>query len=325
MKQNICVMGEGAWGTAIATLLAHNGYRVALWCHDKTVVDSIKTTHNNKRYLDGVSIAEHIHPTSDMHEALADVSVVFLATPVTFLRTVLEDAKISYRPHQTWIMLSKGIEHNTFMFPTQIVDDVFSARVTSVVLSGPSFARDLANQQATGVVLAAAEPADAQRVQAIVESSYLKTWYSADVVGVQAAAALKNVIALGIGMLEGSGAANNTKALFLTCGLQEMAQLIEACGGHKTTVYGLSGVGDLVLTSFGMQSRNFMLGRRIGAGETLAAIALEGGIVPEGVNTVGSLHHVAHKYQLMLPALQAVYRVLFEQESAAAIQEVLMD
>lgn len=324
MKQNICVIGEGAWGTAVATVLAANGHTVTLWCHDKDVAADIERFHTNNRYLPHIALQNTIRTTTDLRGVISSTQYIFLSTPVAYLRAVLKNAQAVCSSEQTWVMLNKGIERDTNMVPSQIVADVLVADVKKVIVSGPSFARDVANQQTTGMMVAAHDKTQAQAVQKLIENSFIKTFYSPDVLGVQYAAALKNVLALGMGILHGLGTSENTKAFFLTAGLHEIAQVVKAAGGLQETVYGLSGVGDLVLTATGTQSRNAAFGYRVGKGESLAAIATPGTILPEGVNTVASINHLAQKYALELPLCHAVYQVVVNGEQAASITEALM-
>ena len=168
MSKKIVVLGEGAWGTAIASVLAHNGYTVHLWCYNQDVAQTIKNTQINERYLPGITLPRLIIPTSDMQEVLHDAKVVFEAIPVQFLRSILVQAKPFFTSDQTWVVLSKGIEQETLLFPTQIIDDVFGTEVSQAVLAGPSFARDVALQKITAVSLASSSCKVAQAIQKIL-------------------------------------------------------------------------------------------------------------------------------------------------------------
>jgi glycerol-3-phosphate dehydrogenase (NAD(P)+) len=323
MKKTVCVVGEGAWGTAIASLLVDNGYRVKLWCNDPGVELTIKKRQENERYLPGITLNSLIEPTHDIEKAVADVEWVFCSTPVPFLRSVLMLAKGSYRESQTWIMLNKGIEQETFMFPTQIIADIFGSSVHTAVVSGPSFARDLIFKQTTGFVVASEDKQCADQVKIMLKNEYTETFFSTDAVGVQACAALKNVIAIGIGVLEGAGYTDNTKAFFLTCGLQEIAHLVTALGGDIATVLGLAGVGDLVLTSMGSQGRNLAIGKRLGQGATVKELKRSAGTLPEGINTITSIYHLMQQQKIIMPVHQALYHVVIDGDPVTELIDVL--
>lgn len=310
----ITVIGEGAWGTAVATLLAHNGHTVLLWCHDETEKKSIETSRVNQRYLPGVQLSERIVPITKLNDALRQSSWVFEATPVKYLRSVLETLDIDVCKEKPWVILSKGIENHTLLVPSQIIDLVIGT-VPKVVFFGPSFAHDLAHQHITAVTLASNDEKLAASLQALLSNDYFKSVVSSDPLGVQLCGALKNVIALFVGMLSGAGYGDNTKAFVITYGLQEMAILVSACGGQQETVYGLAGVGDLILTSTSNQSRNVKVGHMLGQGKKLDTILQETGMIPEGVNAVSSIYELLQKKNLKSPLFEAIYQVVYGGKS----------
>ncbi len=322
--KKVCVIGEGAWGTAVATLLAANGYEVNLWCHDADVCKAIATQHKNERYLPGIQLDATIQPTTDLEQAVCDVTWIFEAIPVKFLRSVLKQARTCFDPQQVWVILSKGIEQNTLLFPSQMIDAVFDHAVNKVIFAGPSFAHDLANKQITAVTLAATDCTVGLELQRMLANDYFRPYISLDMIGVQVGAALKNVIALGIGMLDGAGFTDNAKAFIFTRGLHEMVKLARALGGKQETLYGLSGVGDLVLTSMGKLSRNLAVGRRLGQGDDVNTILRETGYIPEGINTVQSVHQLSQKNGLDLPICDGIYQVIFEHKPLHEIITALM-
>lgn len=322
--KRVCVIGEGAWGTAVATLLAANGYAVNLWCHDADVCQTIATQHKNERYLPGIQLSEKIEPTIDLTQAVCDVTWIFEAIPVKFLRSVLEQARTCFDPQQVWVILSKGIEQKTLMFPSQMVDAVFDHAVNKAIFAGPSFAHDLANKQITAVTIAATDCAIGLALQQMLANDYFRPYISLDMIGVQVGAALKNVIALGIGILDGAGFTDNAKAFIFTRGLHEMVKLARALGGKQETLYGLSGVGDLVLTSMGKLSRNLAVGRRLGQGDDVNTILRETGYIPEGINTVQSVHQLLQKNGLDLPICDGIYQIIFEHKPLHEVITALM-
>jgi len=306
---NITVLGGGAWGTAFAQLLAQQtDQTIKLWCYEQDVVQEIKRNRCNRRYLPNISLEKTIKPTTSLEDALADAEYVFEAIPVKFMRSVLEACRPFYSDEQIWVALSKGIENETLLLPTEIIEDVFVSKVKAAVVSGPSFAKDLAKKQITAVDVAAKDKRIARNLKEILSKNFFSVFVSEDPIGVQLCGALKNVLALGIGMLE----PDNTKAFFLTAGLSEVARCVVALGGKEKTVYGLSGVGDMILTCMGGQSRNLAVGKRLGAGQSLDMILQDTGFVPEGINTVRSVSKLLKKNNLNLPILSGMYEVVFE-------------
>lgn len=306
----VTVLGDGAWGTAIAKLLAQNGHEVLLWCNDAEVALTIQDHHINERYLPGIQLPSTIIPTLDLSQALKN-QFVFEAIPVKFMRSVLNKAKPYAQPGQTWVVLSKGIETDTLLLPSQIAQDVLGENVPTIIISGPSFAHDLIKQQLTAVAIAGSSVETVAPVANLLENNFFKTKFCPDIIGVQVGGALKNIIALGMGMLDGAGYKDNPQAFFLTQGLQEIAQVAQALGGNNETIYGLSGLGDLVLTATGKQSKNRALGRRLGQGESLSSLCGNGAL-PEGCNTLQSVRQLALKYELELPLCSGIYDVVFD-------------
>jgi glycerol-3-phosphate dehydrogenase (NAD(P)+) len=325
MNKKVSMIGEGAWGTAVATVLAHNGYTVQLWCHDPAVVESIKRTRFNERYLPGVPLSSSIHPTSNLKEAVDGSSFIFEAIPVQYLRQVLQEVRPFISPLQPWIALSKGIEQETLFLPTQIINDVLGTECKTAALVGPSFAREVAARQLTAINFAYHDDfyRDTNH-QLLLNNEYFNVKRSTDFIGVQVGSALKNVIALGIGMLDGAGYGANAQAYFFTLGLHEIARVIEACGGNRETAYGLCGVADLVLTAMSKQSKNWTVGVRIGKDQPLKDVLKETGFIPEGLNTVQSTFELAKRHALPLPLCIGMYEVLFAHRSINELMHSLM-
>lgn len=351
--KKVCMLGSGAWGTAVASVLAYNGYQVNLWCHESDVAKMIETKHCNERYLPDANLSKRIVPFIDMKKALEGVQWVFEAIPVKFLRAVLEKAKPYYKDHQRWVILSKGIENEKLLLSSQILDDVFKTNVKKVVVSGPSFAKEVAAQQVTAVDMACVDEKLALELYKVLTNNYFRANVIDDILGVQIGGALKNIVAIATGMLYGAGYADNTKALMLTSCLHEMVDFATFLGVHKETICGLSGFGDLSLTCMGALSRNLMIGKKLGAGQTLEGILAQTHAVPEGVNTVKSvyamiqqcklgnpefkmvkanpdaarsgykLHMKCKEEVLQMPLFEAIYEVVFENKTIQDLIDVL--
>ncbi len=321
---NIAMLGEGAWGTAVAMLLAYNGHEVKLWCYNTELVSQINETRHNERYLPGVTLPKNITAVATLDEAMSDADWVFEAIPVKFLRSVLEQSKHCYKDTQRWVVLSKGIEQGTLFFPTEIIADVLGDAVQQTVFAGPSFAMDVARKEITAVTIAAPECELAKELQELLANDYFRPYISTDMIGVQLGSALKNVIAIGVGMLDGAGYTDNAKAFMITRGLHEIAELAVALGGKQQTVYGLSGVGDLILTAMGSLSRNLQVGKRFGQGQSLESILKETGYIPEGINTVESVQQLMRKHGVRLSICLGIYEVIFNNKPLEDMLKELM-
>lgn len=313
--KHIAILGEGAWGTAIATVLAHNGHHVRLWCYHSSIAREIKETRINSTYLPGIILDDYIEPTVDLSYALENTKWVLEVIPVVYLRSILMQVRPYYNEEQIWVSLSKGIEDATLMFPTHMIDDVFKKNVSKAVLSGPGFAQEVARKEITATCLAAQDATVSGALQTIFTNNYFRPDVSTDLEGVQMCGALKNVLSLGVGLLDGAGYGDNTKAFFFTKSLREIERLVIVAGGQQETVYGLAGVGDAVLTAMGTKSRNVMIGKRLGMGISLETIVDEMGSMPEGINTVKSILKLAQKHSIDVPIFHTIHEIVFNQLS----------
>ena len=291
--KKVTVLGEGAWGSALATLLAHNNNEVTLWCHNEGATETIRK--------------QHIIPTIDLKTALSH-QIIFVAIPVKFLREFFVRIKPYLRHDHLLVITSKGIETTTLFVPTQIFDDVVQQPVTTVVLSGPNYAHDLMRQQPTATVLASTNSRACQTIASFVENEFFKTTVSSDILGVQLCAAIKNVLALGIGILQGAGYTDNCQGWALTQGFHELALIVTSLQGSFNTILGLAGFGDLVITCMGKHSRNRMLGEQIGKG--MVAMSQQESSSPEGLNTIISLKQIIQQHNIKAPFIEALYDVI---------------
>jgi len=313
MKKKIAMLGAGAWGTAVATVLANNGHDVTLWCFECDVVDAIKKVHRNERYLPTIALNPSVTATNDLARAVADADVIFEATPIAFLRAVLLKAKPHVKPHVPWVVLSKGIENDTLMLPSSIIQDVLGLTTNVAVVAGPTFAQELAQGKFSAAVVASDHAALCNEIISLLANAHFMLQSSNDLLGVQVGGAVKNVIALAIGIARGAKQTENTIAYLVTEGLAELAKIIELFGGKKETAMSLAGLGDLVLTCMGTLSKNLRVGMMIGSGSCLHDIKAKPGIVlPEGVNTIKSLDELAGKKGIRLPLCRGAYECIFE-------------
>ncbi len=324
MKNKVTVLGTGAWGTAFATLLAENGHEVIMWSYEQEVADEITQYHCNKQYLEGVTLDAKITATCDMQEALTDTTLIFGVVPVKFLRKTFSDAKPYIRDDQVWILLSKGIEQDTLKLPSTIFEEICGESAKVAVLSGPSFAGDLAEKQYTSATIATSDHDLGCMIQKALANNYFHPFLSDDMIGVQVGGALKNVLALTVGIARGAGFKDNTVAFLLTRGLREIVRVATHFGGKEETVYGLSGLGDLVLTSMGSLGRNLKVGEMIGQGQALDQILKTTGLMPEGINTVQSVHEMITKEKLDLPICQGTYDIIFKQSTMKQLLDDLI-
>ena len=317
------VIGAGAWGTALANVLATNGHAVSLWARERDVVEAINDGHENRRFLPGVCLEESIRATGEMLEALGDAELVAYVAPSHALRDVVAGGAAAVRPDAVLVVASKGIERESLAIMSDVVGDTLPHHPV-VALSGPSFAVEVARGQPTAVVAASASEDAASVVQRVLSSDVFRVYTHDDVIGVELGGALKNVMAVATGIAEGLGLGFNSRAALITRGLAEMTRLGMALGASQATFAGLAGLGDLVLTCTGALSRNRALGIEIGKGSTLEQ-ALEGkDTVAEGVLNTISACALAQREGVDMPIVLAVHRTLFEsQPPRLAISELM--
>ena len=320
---NCAVIGAGAWGTALANVLAANGHSVVLWAREPDVVEAVNGSRENPRFLPGVCISDGVRATGTIDDALGDAEIVTYVAPSHALRDVAASGAAFTRPDAVLVVASKGIERGSLAIMSDVVAEVMPGRPV-VALSGPSFAAEVANGQPTAVVAASRDAGAATRVQRALSSEVFRVYTHDDVVGVELGGALKNVMAVATGIAEGLGLGYNSRAALITRGLAEMTRLGVALGANQATFAGLAGLGDLVLTCTGALSRNRALGMALGKGNTLEQ-ALEGkDTVAEGVLNTISARALAEREGVNMPIVLAVHRILFEAQPARlAISELM--
>jgi glycerol-3-phosphate dehydrogenase (NAD(P)+) len=318
------VLGAGAWGTALARLLAEKGADVCLWARRAELAKGIARDGENTRYLPGIKLPPTVSTTHDIGPAVREARVVLFVVPSHAMREVARAA----RPHLARDVLvigaTKGIETGSLMFMDEVLAHELQPNVGErlAVLSGPSFARELADHLPTAVVVAAHEPSVCADAVDALRTNYLRTYASDDVVGVECGGALKNVIAIAAGAVQGLGFGHNTRAALITRGLAEIAKLAMARGGSALTLAGLAGMGDLVLTCTGDLSRNRTVGFELGQGRRLLDVLAGLGHVAEGVRTAESAHLLAEKLGVDMPITAEVYSVLYQGKP---VRQAVMD
>lgn len=319
----ITVLGDGAWGTACAMLFAENGHAVDLWCFNPGVAQEIRTKRTNSQFLPGFTLPPTITPTTDLRKSLAN-DIICEAIPVPYLRQVLAKERIQNPDKKLWIVLSKGIEAGTHQLPSEILTDMYGALPHITVLSGPSFAQDVARRQPTIVALAADSATDMRLVRSLCENSFFTCAANTDIIGTQLLGALKNVAALGTGLLDGTGFGTNTRVLFVLRCFDEMAELLVTKDGQRDTLYGPAGIGDLMLTCFGMQSRNYQCGLMIGKKQQIAGNSCDKAVTAEGINTLKSICAIANEQDIEMPVTCALAQVIAGKKPVKHLLEQLI-
>jgi glycerol-3-phosphate dehydrogenase (NAD(P)+) len=326
-KARIGVVGGGSWGTALAKLLAEKGYTLDLWVFEPEVKAQIESDRENKLFLPGVKLPESIIPGNSLETAVKDKDLVLMVVPSHCMRAVATDMKPFIGADTIVVSASKGIENKTHQTMTDILSGVCDhlAKEKVAVLSGPSFAREVARQVPTVVAAAAHSRAVAEAVQQIFSCPTFRVYVNTDPVGTQIGGAIKNVLAIAAGICDGMDMGLNPRAALITRGLTEMNRLGTRLGADPLTLSGLAGVGDLLLTCTGALSRNYTVGKQIGQGKKLDDIVSEMRMVAEGVKTTRSVYNLSKTLSVDLPICNEVYAVLFEGRPVAETVTRLMN
>jgi glycerol-3-phosphate dehydrogenase (NAD(P)+) len=310
VTRKIAVIGAGGWGTATGGLLAEKGFEVQLLGHDAEHVATIQKTRRNDRFLEGYAFPPSLHPTMDAHACFEGCDTVLSVVPTSYLRKTWKKLAPLVPAGVPIVSLTKGIENKTFMRPTQIIAD-YLPRHPLAVLSGPSHAEEVARHLPTTVTIACRSARVAARLQEDFGTASFRAYRNTDLFGVEFGGAMKNVIAIAAGVLDGLELGDNTKAALLTRGLAEIVALGTHLGARRKTLYGMSGMGDLITTAFSPFGRNRALGERIGRGEKLADILADSVKVAEGVGTTKSVYALARQEGIEMPITEQVYLALF--------------
>jgi glycerol-3-phosphate dehydrogenase (NAD(P)+) len=323
LKQ-LAVLGAGSWGTALAIALTPRFEVVRLWGHDQARADEMQWQRENKRYLPGFRLSYHVTVSSSLSATLAEADAVLSVVPSRHLRTVLQAAAPYIPAPVPVISATKGIEENSLARMSQVIAQCLKAPERIAVLSGPTFAKEIAAGEPAAVVIAAEQISLAEYIQRAFATPALRFYASGDVIGVEIGAALKNVIAIGAGICRGLGLGSNSVAALVTRGLAEITRLALVMDASPRTLSGLAGLGDLVLTATGDLSRNRTVGRLLGEGQSLSRILAESPMIAEGVSTCRAAHHLGLRHGVDLPIIHRMYQVLYEsKDPRTAIRELM--
>ncbi len=314
MSSQIAIIGAGGWGTALAITMARARKEVRLWAYEPYLVQTMIATRENPIYLPSARIPESVCVSNSMGDVLAGAETVIIAVPSHVYRQVLEQMVPLVEPGMSFVSASKGIENDTLMRMSEVVTDVLSPGFAPkvVVISGPTFAPEVARGEPTALVVASPDESLRRKLQNELSAPLFRLYTNADIIGVEIGAAVKNIIAIAAGVVDGLGLGSNATAALVTRGLAEITRLVVACGGRRETLSGLAGLGDLVLTAYGNLSRNRRVGVALGQGRRIDEVLSNMRMVAEGVKTARSTVALARKLNVEMPIAQKMYSVLYE-------------
>jgi glycerol-3-phosphate dehydrogenase (NAD(P)+) len=322
----ITLFGAGSWGTALSVHLASAGRDVVLWARRPAVAEEIRKTAHNPTYLPELLIPSSVHITTDLEEAARASDVWGVAVPSQKLRTRMEALRPHVHPEVRLVALSKGIENETLLTMSQVLNDVFEKvpRAHISTLYGPSHAEEVAEGRPTAIVAASPQEQEARRIQKLFMTERLRVYVNTDVLGVEIGGSAKNVLAIAAGIADGVSYGDNAKAALVTRGLAEIRRLGQALGADPQTFAGLAGIGDLVVTCMSRHSRNRYVGEQISTGKSLEQVIDEMEMVAEGVRTTRSAYNLARRHGVEMPITEAVHAILFDGKSPRKLVKRLM-
>ncbi|MEE3265677.1 MAG: NAD(P)H-dependent glycerol-3-phosphate dehydrogenase [SAR324 cluster bacterium] len=321
----IGVIGAGAWGTALARLLVNNGNSVQVWCLEAETRQDILTNHLNSSFLPEIRLPETLNVSTDLSEVVRNSKILVASVPSHFTREIAKKMHSEITDEHIVVIISKGIEQHSLALMSEIYANELDNLPKIAVLSGPTFAREVALDLPSAAVLACADEETGSLLQKSFHSARFRLYRSTDLIGVQLAGAIKNVIAIASGIADGMKLGLNARAALICRGIAEMSRLGAVMGGAPETFMGMSGVGDLVLTATGTLSRNHTLGEKLGQGLSLEKCLPTGGAVAEGVRNSVSIHELAERHKIEMPICNAVYQVLHEGISCAQALKRLLE
>ena len=321
-----CIVGAGSWGSAFSLHLARLKIPTHLWVREEDILAGLHKDKENRVFLPGFIFPPGVSFYGNLEEAISSTDIVFLAVPSQFARSILVKMAPLLTPGHTVVSLTKGIEEKSLKRMSEVMGEVFLQRSLPrvAVLSGPSFAREVAQLHPTAVVVASRDKETARNIQQLISNVFFRVYTSEDVTGVELAGALKNVIAVAAGISDGLDFGHNSRAALITRGLAEIMRLGKACGARRQTFFGLSGIGDLVLTCTANLSRNYSLGHEVGRGKRLDEVLKGMKMVAEGVATALSVHDLARRAGVEMPICEQVYLILYKnKDPRASITELM--
>lgn len=324
--EKVAVLGAGSWGTALAKVLAENGHDVLMWSRveDQAIVDEINDYHTNKKYLKDLELPENIGATTDLAQAIEGRDIVVVVIPTVGIRSTAKQLNELIKDPKIIVHASKGLEQGTHLRISQVLEEEIDVekRTAVVALSGPSHAEEVAVRDLTSITSASLNMDAAEKVQYLFMNDYFRIYRNEDIAGVELGAALKNIIAVGAGALNGIGFGDNAIAALVTRGLAEITRLGITLGAEPMTFMGLSGVGDLIVTCTSVHSRNWRAGKLIGEGHDLEGVQAEIGMAIEGLSTVIAAKELAEATGVEMPITQAIYKVVYE---GADVSETILE
>ncbi|MZG54358.1 MAG: NAD(P)-dependent glycerol-3-phosphate dehydrogenase [Nitrospinae bacterium] len=324
-NRKIAVIGAGSWGTALSLHLAEKFEQVSLWVYEKELCDILTKERENKWFLPDIFLPENIIYDNSIERAAQDQEILVLVVPTQLLRKIATQLKPFIKPNTIIINASKGIENDSLIPCHKIIEESLGTSCQIATISGPTFAKEVANKVPSALLAASESEETAKIIQEIFSSSKMKVFTSTDIMGVEIGGALKNVIAIATGICDGLNLGSNTRAALVTRGLVEIARIGTGMGAKPETFYGLSGLGDLVLTCTGDLSRNRQLGMQLGRGKSLNEITENMRMVAEGITTVKSAHQLIKKLNIQASVMEETYKVLHEGKTPQKALKDLME
>jgi glycerol-3-phosphate dehydrogenase (NAD(P)+) len=323
LQHRVAVIGGGSFGTVLANIVAHNGFPVRLWLRDETLAQEMRETRVNSRYLPGLVLHENLEIVTDLSVCISDADTVIFSVPSKAFRDLLDQAKAYINPQKYLVTTAKGIEPDNFLLMSQLLEVYFPDNPVGVI-SGPNLAKEVAEKQLTGTVIASDNEGLRQQVQDILQCHFFRVYASNDRYGTELGGALKNIYAIAAGLSAAMGMGENTRSMLLTRSLAEMSRLAVHMGANPMTFLGLSGVGDLIVTCMSPLSRNYRVGYALGQGKPLVEAVAELGEVAEGVNTLALVKKKADELQVHMPLVDALYALVYQGAEVSTVAQSLM-
>ena len=320
----ITVLGAGSWGSALANVLVENGHEVLIWTRDEKQKEEINTDHTNEHYLPHFKFPKELRATTNLEEAVATADLLVFVIPTKGMRELAKRVNSLLNREVTIVHASKGLEENTYKRISTLLSEEISSEYLNglVTLSGPSHAEEVIAKDLTTITAASSDKKAAELVQSVFINDYFRVYTNPDIIGVEIGAALKNIIALGAGVIAGLGYGDNAKAGLVTRGLAEISRLGVKLGADPLTFMGLSGVGDLIVTCTSPHSRNWRAGYQIGQGKDVKSVVNGMGMVVEGISTTKAAYELAQTYDIEMPITEAIYHVVYNK---ADVKHVILN